>query len=143
MDYKHYIRLNSDGNIIKAFCDAFEKPVDGDILYCETNERHFLLEVYDMNGFPRYAFVDGEIVERTELTEAEQTELNDRAVKEDLARSDSEIIRGIDDLLVAFDSLHAVLVKKEIITEKEQISIDADLRNKISERAALRSQLKE
>lgn len=34
--YKHYIRLNENQEIIKAFSDAFEQPLETDILYLDT-----------------------------------------------------------------------------------------------------------
>jgi len=54
MEYKHYIRLDKNNRIIAAFSDAFETPQDGDILYRESDERHFHLELYREDGFLRY-----------------------------------------------------------------------------------------
>lgn len=131
MDYKHYIRLNADGNIIKAFCDVFESPVDGDILISETDERHFNPDLFDDNGFPRYEWNGKEMIERTEYSEDEQAELAERQAKNELAQSDQALVRGIDDLV-------ALLIDKEVITESE---LPADLADKIKARAELRKSL--
>lgn len=42
-DYKHYIRVNEAMVIIHGFSSAFEQPQDGDILYAESEHRHFHL----------------------------------------------------------------------------------------------------
>ena len=38
---KHYIRIDTEGRIIKGFSDAFEQPIDGDICINEKGGRHF------------------------------------------------------------------------------------------------------
>lgn len=40
---KHYIRLDSNNNVIKGFSDAFEQPLSGDVCINEKGERHFEL----------------------------------------------------------------------------------------------------
>ena len=63
-DYGHYIRLNEEGLIIKVFSTGFEQPIEGDILYKETDERHFNMDLFTMQGIPRYKFINSEIIER-------------------------------------------------------------------------------
>lgn len=66
--YKHYIRLNSQNEIIHAFSDAFEQPIKTDILLGETEERHCQLQIMSEKyiGKYKYKFINGEIVEKTE-----------------------------------------------------------------------------
>ena len=68
MENKHYIRL--DGNfIIKGFSDAFEQPIEGDILLTDQGGRHFVLDgktnpsLFDEDGFSLYKYVAGEVVD--------------------------------------------------------------------------------
>lgn len=63
-DYKHYVRVDDNNLIIKAFCNAFEQPQAGDILYRETDERHFNPMLFTAWGEPKYRYVSGEMVER-------------------------------------------------------------------------------
>ncbi|MDH6430292.1 MULTISPECIES: hypothetical protein [unclassified Paenibacillus] len=39
--YKHYIRIDDTGRIIYGFSDAFEQPLEGDILVSVDAPRHF------------------------------------------------------------------------------------------------------
>lgn len=64
-EYKHYIRVDDEQNVIYAFSDAFEQPVDGDILFA-TGERHFNPDLWYKNAIPRWHVVDGEMTERSD-----------------------------------------------------------------------------
>ncbi|HOT31911.1 MAG TPA: hypothetical protein PLQ61_06905 [Bacteroidales bacterium] len=66
--YKHYIRLNSQNEIIHAFSDAFNIPEEADILLEETEERHCQLQIMSEKyiGKYKYKYVDGQIIEKTE-----------------------------------------------------------------------------
>jgi hypothetical protein len=66
--YKHYIRINSNNEIIHAFSDAFQSPEETDILLGETEERHCQFQVMSDKyiGKYKYKYVDGEIIEKTE-----------------------------------------------------------------------------
>lgn len=112
MEYKHYIRINSQNRIIAAFSDAFLSPQDGDILYRETDERHFNIDLHREDGFFRYEWDGKEIIERTELTADETALLSEQQDKAALAASDQGVIRGIDDLV-------NLLVEKKIISREE------------------------
>ena len=60
--HKHYLRLNNEGFIIKAFSDAFEQPLEGDVLYKESGERIFTMNLNCFIGEqPKYKYVNGEI----------------------------------------------------------------------------------
>jgi len=79
---KHYIRLNENNLVIKAFSDAFEQPADGDIectienaavLYAGQDfapgSRHFGPQLSDFNMVTRlwkYKFENGQVTARTE-----------------------------------------------------------------------------
>jgi len=67
-EYKHYIRLDND-LIIKTFSSAFEQPQEGDVFYCWSNGRHFNIDLFTIQGIPKYKFIDGEIVEIRETLE--------------------------------------------------------------------------
>jgi len=79
--YKHYIRLDSNNNIVYGFSDAFEQPQEGDICINENGGRHFELNgvinpSLAIDGIYRFKYVDGEIVEKTsEEIEAEKAAL--------------------------------------------------------------------
>lgn len=68
---RHYIRLDSEGHIIKGFSDAFEQPIDGDICISEKSGRHFEMlglpepPLTNMQGIYIYKCVEGVAVERT------------------------------------------------------------------------------
>ena len=62
--YKHYIRTNENNEIVKVFSDAFEQAIETDTLYKETEERHFNLNIKNIEyNTYNYKFVDSEIVE--------------------------------------------------------------------------------
>jgi len=69
MDYKHYIRINTDSLIIKSFSTAFEQPQEGDILICESNGRHYNLDLFNINGIPKYEYIDNQIILRQDILE--------------------------------------------------------------------------
>jgi hypothetical protein len=66
--YKHYIRLNSQNEIIHAFSDAFNIPEEADILLEETEERHCQLQIMSEKyiGKYKYKYIDGKIIEKSE-----------------------------------------------------------------------------
>ena len=66
--YKYYLRLNDDNHIIKVFSDAFEKPLETDILYKESSERIFTMNLtsnIELKPQYKYQYENNEIVERT------------------------------------------------------------------------------
>lgn len=130
MNYKHYIRIDKQNRIIQAFSDAFRQPEDGDILIADTNERHFNLDLLRDDGFYRYEWNGKEIIERAGVTVDETIELAERKAQEELARSDAEIIRGIDDII-------NLLIEKKIINKSE---LPPDLQVKLEARDVLRTQ---
>jgi len=68
---KHYIRLNGIF-IIKAFSTAFEQPIDGDICVNEDGGRHYNLNIYNANGLPNLKYINGEILETTDIDLADK-----------------------------------------------------------------------
>ena len=69
---KHFIRLDTNNNIIKGFSTDFEQPIETDICINEDGERHFELNgeinppLIDMQGRFNYKFSDGKVVKLTE-----------------------------------------------------------------------------
>ena len=63
--YKHYIRINEDNYIIKAFSDAFIKPLQNDICIYTGNNRHYHLQIYNEDGLYNYKYVNGQVIETT------------------------------------------------------------------------------
>ncbi|MBY9082392.1 hypothetical protein KIH86_13815 [Paenibacillus sp. HN-1] len=63
--YNHYIRVDSGGNVIHAFSDAFEQPQEKDILVADDAERHYNPELWYNAVIPRLRYVDGDLTERT------------------------------------------------------------------------------
>ena len=68
---KHYIKIDTEGHIIKGFSDAFEQPILGDICINEQGGRHFEMlgvvnpPLTEENGVYQYKYVDGVVSERT------------------------------------------------------------------------------
>jgi len=52
--YKHYIRINEQGIIVKRFSDAFEQPRSSDICVAENAGRHYNAPVHNERG--QFAF---------------------------------------------------------------------------------------
>ena len=59
----HYIRINENNEIIKAFSDDFESSIEGDICINENGERHYNLELVTIYGY-KYKWENNQIVER-------------------------------------------------------------------------------
>lgn len=70
---KHYIRLDSDGYIIKAYSDAFEQPIDGDICIEEHGARQLVVNgvtnptMFSSNRNPLYRYVNNQIVSEEKI----------------------------------------------------------------------------
>lgn len=82
--YKHYIRLDSAGRIIKGFSSAFEHPQEGDICINEDGGYQFRLAsdgqenppLMDMDGIPLYKYEGGAVAARsTDEIEADRAAL--------------------------------------------------------------------
>lgn len=71
--YKHYIRLDSTGRIVKGFSDAFEQPQDRDICINDDGGYQFRFfpnstenpPLMDYDGIPLYKYVDGTVMLRS------------------------------------------------------------------------------
>ena len=111
MEYKHYIRIDSQNRIIAAFSDAFLSPQDGDILYRESDERHFNPELFDEMGIPKLEWKGKKIIEH-KYDDDDKAAVTLAQSKAALAASDQGVIRGIDDLV-------NLLVEKKIISREE------------------------
>jgi len=67
--YKHYIRIDFVGNIVKGFSDAFEQPADSDICINTQGSYQFRLtpsgeenpDLFAPDGNPIFRYVDGVI----------------------------------------------------------------------------------
>lgn len=70
--YKHYIRKDANGYIIKGFSDAFEEPLETDICINSKGGRQFELlnevnpPLTNMDRCHLYKYVDGKIIETTQ-----------------------------------------------------------------------------
>lgn len=65
--YKHYIRTDQNGIVIKGFTDGFEQPIAGDLLLSGyEDERHFQLQLTNERGQYRFKVIEGTLVERTQ-----------------------------------------------------------------------------
>lgn len=68
----HYIKIDTDKNIIKGFSDAFEQPLINDICINEDGERHFELNgiinpsLINSQGIYLYKYVNGEVVTKND-----------------------------------------------------------------------------
>lgn len=84
MDFKHYIRLDSAGRIIKGFSSAFEQPQDSDICINEQGGYQFRLEpggaenptLANYDGIPLYKYEGDAVAARsTDEIEADRAAL--------------------------------------------------------------------
>lgn len=60
--YKHYIEIDKDNYITKAFSDAFEQPTANSICVAENAGRHFNLDIRNNDGL-RKQWLDNQIVD--------------------------------------------------------------------------------
>jgi len=133
--YKNYIRLAADNKtIIKTFSTAFQKPVEGDILVGESEDRNYQLELMDTNGEWQYKYENNTVSLKTNdeiytIEKKKSIAKNEKIRK--LTQSDSKIIRTIEDLI-------------DILVTKEVISLDdfsQAVKKKLSDRKELRAEL--
>ncbi|HAN44114.1 MAG TPA: hypothetical protein DCP97_01850 [Ruminococcaceae bacterium] len=106
--YKHYIRLDSNNNIIKGFTTAFEQPLDADICINGDEDwgRHFRFEqsgkenpqIFSLQGISLYKYINGSIVAKT--TEEIQSEL-DKTASAHKPASIEQRIADIEELMAA------------------------------------------
>lgn len=84
MNFKHYIRLDDAGRIIKGFSDAFAQPQEGDVCINEDGGYQFRLEpggaenptLADYDGIPLYKYEGGAVAARsTDEIEADRAAL--------------------------------------------------------------------
>jgi hypothetical protein len=64
--YKHYIRTDANGIVVKGFTDGFEQPQQGDLLLSGQDGRHFQLQLSNERGQFIYKLVNGSMVSRTQ-----------------------------------------------------------------------------
>jgi hypothetical protein len=117
--YKHFIKINEDGEITDAFCDAFRQPDKDSILVAETEERHFNLDFRTMEGVLRYTWDGKKMVERSKA-EVEAIAKPIREKAETLARLadlDRVIPRSVEDLYSAL-KLEPYPAVKSAVEEK-------------------------
>ncbi len=64
MDYKHYIKIDSGNNITQAFSSWQTELKDGtEIEICESNDRHFQLNLINEDGEYNYKYQNNSVVE--------------------------------------------------------------------------------
>lgn len=63
---KHYITVDGNSLVTKAFSDAFEQRLDTDICVNENGGRHYNLNLTREDGLPKYKYIDGVFTETTE-----------------------------------------------------------------------------
>jgi len=92
--YRHYIRLNSQNEIIHSFSNAFEQPLETDILFKETEERHCQLRVMSEKylGKYKYKYIDGKIIEKTEEELFPIEEFRSSKIKELKGKAEEKIL---------------------------------------------------
>ncbi|OME59492.1 hypothetical protein [Paenibacillus odorifer] len=65
--HKHYIRVDTDNNVIHAFSDAFEQPESTDLVVTEEGGRHFNLDLWYNGVIPRWYVTGDDMIERTDI----------------------------------------------------------------------------
>ena len=108
--YKHYIRINENNEIIKAFSDAFEQPEENDICINDNAERHCSLQIMENNFIYgakyKYKYIDNEIIEKTfdemypkEYRDAAERNMRNEVRKNELKDIDIKSIRSLREWL--------------------------------------------
>lgn len=119
--YKHYIRINENNEIIHTFCDVFEIPQTEDILFKETEERHFNKNLINEDGFYKYIYNETEntIIKRNDeqIYSDNLSEYKTKIIKKIkqkafniLSKTDWQVIRHRDQL---HDSITTTLTSQE------------------------------
>lgn len=76
---KIYARVDEQSIVIRIFSEAFEQPTEQDICINEVNtDRHGAnnYQVYDDNGIPNYAIVNGRLVKRDKTSDVRLIQIN-------------------------------------------------------------------
>lgn len=97
---QHYIRLDEDKNIIKAFSTAFEKFESGDILILDNAPRHFDMSMFpkglmDNNGKYNYEHINSKITERSEAEKWTQAELDEIEKQNIISQKKVEVLETL------------------------------------------------
>lgn len=100
--YNHYLRVDSNGFVIKVFSDAFKSPTPNDILFREnTDQRQVYIGDHNINPnlfnderIPLYVYENGEIRSATE--EEKETY---KANLPPAPKSDSERIAELEETI--------------------------------------------
>lgn len=95
---KHYIRTDSNGFALKSFSDAFEQPLEADILMGEGG-RHYNLDLWE-NFKPKYRYSVGSMKECTQEDIALWNSLLPPAPKSELQIL-QEKISSVEDKVLA------------------------------------------
>jgi len=94
---KHYERIDSNGYLIKAFSDAFEQPINGDICVNEEGGRHYNPDLLSEIDVPKFKYVNGA---KSELTQEEI-----EAYKASLPKPPKSEIEQLKDIIADLTSV--------------------------------------
>jgi hypothetical protein len=64
--YRHFIRTDTNGIVVKGFTDAFEQPQTGDLKLTGYDGRHFTLQLTNERGQFIYKVENGSMVARSQ-----------------------------------------------------------------------------
>lgn len=132
---KYYVKLSGDNKtILSSFSSAFRKPEEGDVKVGEGKSRHYNLDVFNKDMLPQYKYENGVVSLKTEeeiYTEAVNKEITKRDKISQLSRTDSGLIRVIEDLI-------DILKSNNIITDE---TIPTAAKSKIDARKQLREEI--
>lgn len=108
---KHYITVDEQSHIVNGFSDAFYQPSDTDICVNEQGGYQFRLfgeenpSLFDWDGMiPLYAYVDGEVVKRTE----EEIEADRATIP--VSEPEQTDVERLEDAICEMDMMLAALV---------------------------------
>jgi hypothetical protein len=100
---KHYINIDENNNIIRAFSDKFEQPDQDSICVCEDGCLHFNLVLQTIDGYYRYKWENSEIVEKDPATEIYTstvlTEIENKNNLLQLAMTECDMSNVTEDLI--------------------------------------------
>jgi len=131
--YKHYIRLDSENWIIKAFSDGFpEEILETDILLRETDQRHFYLGdfIFSPSLFegsqPKYRYINNEIITEIKPLTREQKLIPIRSTRNEMLKASD--IYMLEDYPVTAEQKVKVLNYR---TALRDLTLTVDINNPI------------
>ena len=118
--YKHYIRINEQGILVKRFSDAFEQPQSSDICVAEDVGRHYNAPVHNERG--QFAFQWNGMGEEARSQAELDSEWGPRppvppSIEDKVAQLQAESV----DTMLALSEVYETTAQQDAMREQEGI----------------------